>query len=262
MMAQILRLLSKRINSKLVASCVTSLLLAVTQAALAEYKQPPEQRSPSGYSQSTATRGMCDRSGEGPPLTVLAPHKHVGQTATVRPTFAWFVPNSRPLPMEFTLREYVPGSKPKLAQKMKVSLQSTPGIMKLTLPSDEPGLVMGKRYIWQVAISCDRNKPSKDLVANAEIEVVEMSPALKRQLSTTMDRLKMADFYASAGLWYDALREALGPAEDSRLREVASTLLEDLANLEQPERTQAKTTFSNNLRQIASTKRQQGSPRS
>lgn len=255
-MDQILRLLSKRINSKLVAICVTTLLLAVTPIALAKYNPPPDQTPPNGYSQSTATRGTCDGSGVGPPLTVLAPHKHVGQTASLHPTFAWFVPYSKPIAIEFTLHEYVPGSKPKLAQKMKIPLQSTPGIMKLTLPSDEPGLVMGKRYIWQVAISCDRNKPSKDLVANAEIEVVEMSPALKRQLSTTIARLKMADLYASAGLWYDALREALGPAEDSRLGEVASTLLEDLANLEQPERTQVERTHSDNLRQIASTKRQ------
>jgi len=46
-----------------------------------------------------------------------------------------------------------------------------------------------------------------------------MSPALKTALSTKMDRHEMVSLYAKAGLWYDALREALGSAD---LREIAS----------------------------------------
>jgi hypothetical protein len=167
--------------------------------------------------------------------------------------------------MEFTLYKYGPDSRPKLAQKLQ--LKSSPGIMELSLPRDKPGLVIGQRYLWQVAILCDPNYPSSDLVANAEIEVVEMPPDLKRALSTTSHRLEMADLYARAGLWYDALREALGPAENSRLGEVASMLLKDLAKLEEPKQPHVESQQSTNLRQIASSatkskeaSRQQGSP--
>lgn len=253
MMTKLQSLLKKCIDSRLVTSCVTTLLLSVPQAALAGYAPPPDQRPPSGQTTSSGTRGGCSGS-EGLPLTVLAPQKHVGQTASVHPTFAWFVPIS--IPMEFTLHEY--GSDAKLKVVHKISLQSSPGIMKLSLPEDKPGLVRGKRYLWQVAILCDRNHPSKDLVANAEIEVVETPPALKRQLSTTMDRLEIANLYARAGLWYEALREALGSAEDSRLGEAASSLLEDLAKLEEPEGTQVKSTHSGDLRQIAAKGREMG----
>lgn len=246
-MTQILWLLNKRIDSRLVTSCVLSLSMAVTPPALAEYKPPPDQRPPSGYTTSTGPRGGCEGSG-GTSLTVLAPQKHVGQTASVHPTFAWFVPDSKPLPMEFALYKYGPDSRPKLAHKLE--LKSSPGIMKLSFPKDKPALAVGQRYLWQVAILCDPNHPSSDLVAKAEIEVVEMPPTLKRALSTRMDRHEIIDLYAKAGLWYDALSEALETAENSRLGEVASTLLEDLAKLEEPEATQVGSRQSANLRQI------------
>jgi len=63
-----------------------------------------------------------------------------------------------------------------------------------------------------------------------------MSPALKTALSTKMDRHEMVSLYAKAGLWYDALREALGSAD---LRE-SFHAVKDLAKLEEPEATQVQ----------------------
>jgi len=57
--------------------------------------------------------------------------------------------------------------------------------MKLSCCRRKPGLAVGQKYLWQVAILCDPNYPS-DLVAKAEIEVVEMSPALKTALWIAM----------------------------------------------------------------------------
>ena len=253
-------LFNKRINSRLLPSLVTSLLLAVTPPALAGYQPPPGQRSPSGYTSTTGPRGGCEETG-GTSLTVLAPQHHVGQTASTHPTFAWFVPDSKPFPLEFTLYEFNSGRGPKLVQK--ISLQSSPGIIKLSLPQNKPGLAIGQRYLWQVAILCNPNYPSSDLVAKAEIEVVKMSPALKSALSTKTTRYEeIVDIYAKAGLWYDALREALGPAEDGGLRKVTSTLLEDLAKFEEIEATQVESRQSTNLRQIAKSELQQSSLRS
>ena len=244
-MIQLLRFLNQCIKNSLVTSCVLSLSLAVIPAALADYQPDPTQPPPKGNTTSSGPRGGCESIDE-PPLTVLAPHKHVGLTTSTHPTFAWFVPNSKPFPMEFTLFAYGPDNNLKLVQK--ISLKSSPGIMKLSLPKDKPGLALGQSYLWQVSISCNPNSPSSDVVAEAEIQVVEMSPTLKNALSATENRLERAKLYAEAGLWYNALSEALGSAENARLGQVASTLLEDLAKLEKPEDSQI-------LRELATSKR-------
>jgi hypothetical protein len=138
------------------------------------------------------------------------------------------------------LFEFDSNGKPALVQKL--DRMSSPGIMKLSLPEDS--LIGGQRYLWQVVISCDPNHPSTDLVTRAEIQVVEMPLSLKKALSVTREPLKRAELYAESGLWYDALGEALGATSDARQGEYASTLLEDLAKLEDPKQ-------SVNLRQIA-----------
>ena len=134
MMIQILWFLNKCIKAKLVTSCVLGLALVITPAVLAEYKPPSAQKPPSDYTPATLvkyeppadqkppsdyTRGGTAGSrdgceGEGIPVTALAPLSHVGQTASTRPTFAWFVPDSTTKPVEFRLYEYDSNGKPQL----------------------------------------------------------------------------------------------------------------------------------------------------
>ncbi len=171
------------------------------------------------------------------PLTVLASRNYVGRTISRHPTFAWFVPgDSASKPMQFTIYEWVPGGKPKEVHQM--SLQSSPGIMTLSPFSDsEPGLQLGKEYVWQVVINCDPDNPSGDLVSQASIEVVEIPAAVQRELNTAVNSAEKVNIYAKAGLWYNALGEALKLAEPSKLGEVGSTLLNDLAQSEAPKTT-------------------------
>ena len=245
MITQILWFLNKSITRRLITSCVLTVSLALTDAAQAEYKPRPDQPAPTPYTDSSGPRGGCNRRG-GLPLTVLAPVAHVGLTTSLHPTFAWFVPEKRPLPMEFTLYEFDSNNTPKFIQKLE--LQSSSGIMKLSLPENKSSLAVGKRYLWQVTIICNRNRPSQNLLARAEIEVVEMPGTLKSALSATSDRAAKANLYAEAGLWYDALHEALASATDGKLGKVAATLLADLAKFEPKQ--------SANLTQIASSDRQ------
>ncbi len=250
--------LNKRIKIKLVTSCALSLPLVVTPAALASRYEPGDQKPvprsirsdggttrayvpgdqkpvpPERRSGAGTTRGC---SGGGMPLTVLASRNYVGRTISQNPTFAWFVPpDSASKSMQFTIYEWVPGSKPKEFRKM--SLQSSPGIMKLSPFSDsEPGLQPGKEYLWQVVIHCDPDNPSGDLVGEASIEVVGMPATLQSKLNKAVNSVEKANIYAEAGLWYNVLDEALKLAQPSKLGEVGSTLLNDLAQLEAPQTT-------------------------
>jgi len=231
---KILYSFNTRLNSKLVSFCLTSLLLAYSSAALAGYKPPRTQRPPGGYTSTTGTRGGCEGMGE-TSLRLLAPTHHVGQTASIYPTFAWFVPETKSLPMEFRLYKYGSNNQPQLQNKW--NLPSEFGIMTLSLPKNQPGLKQGERYLWQVAILCDFNHPSNDLVATAEVDVVEMP----RVAAVEENTRKQVDVLASAGLWYDALGVALKTGE----RDALTELLTDLAALEQPTVTTVSTPKKN-----------------
>lgn len=132
--------------------------------------------------------------------------------------------------------EWVPSGKPK--EVRKISLQSSPGIMKLSpFSENELGLQPGKEYLLQVVIHCDPDNPSGDLVDEASIEVVKMPAAVQSKLNRAVNSVEKAKIYAEAGLWYDALNEALKLAQASKLEEVGSTLLKDFAKWEAPKTT-------------------------
>jgi hypothetical protein len=260
-MISIQGLLNKRINVKLVTSCVLGLALIVTPAALADYVPGDQKPVPSDRRSDGGTTRGC--SGGGMPLTVLASRNYVGRTISPHPTFTWFVPgDSASKPMQFTIYEWVPGGKPKEVRKM--SLQSSPGIMKLSpFSENEPGLQPGKEYSWQVVIHCDPDNPSGALVSEASIEVVGMPATFQSKLDKAVNSAEKANIYAEAGLWYNALDEALNLAQASKLGEVGSTLLNDLAQSEAPKTTpelppeerDAIAKWIKNLKQIADSAR-------
>ena len=234
MMILIQWFLNKRLNIKLVTICTLSLALIVAPV-VASYIPPKTQKPvpPQRRSDAGTTRGC---SGGGLPLTVLASQSYVGLTSQ-HPTFAWFVPgDSAAKPVQFTIYEWVPNGKPKAVRRM--SLQSSSGIMKLSpFSENELGLQPGKEFLWQIVIHCDPDNPSGDLVSEANIEVVEVPPTVQGELNKTVSSIERANIYARAGLWYDALGEALKLAKPTKLGEVGSTLLDDLVQSETPKTT-------------------------
>lgn len=231
-MIQIQWFLNKRINIKLATSFTLSLMLILAPAVMAVYEPSSEQKPvpKDRISDAGTTRGC---SGGDLPLTVLASRKYVGQTISSHPTLAWFVPHdSAAKPIEFIIYEWNYGGEPK--KVFKKSLQSLPGVMKLSpFSENEIGLQPGKQYLWQVIIHCDPDSPSGNLVSEASLEVVEVPPAtVQSKLNKATNSREKADIYAKAGLWYNALDEALKLAPASQLGELGSILLNDLAKLE------------------------------
>ena len=218
---------TKSCRQRSLTSCILTLFLLVPTTTFAAYKSPTNPsrpKSPTG-SNSTRTNGCIGTAQT--TLTVLAPLSHFGQTVSSQPTFVWFVPDAEPHEMEFSLYEYGVSGKGKLIKK--IQLQSSSGIMKLSLAKEKFSLSVGQKYLWQIALLCNPNYPSEDLVAKAVIEVVAIPPRLKDALSQTKEIIKQADLYAEAGLWYDALSLAL---QDPQNKAFSLNLLTQLSNLE------------------------------
>lgn len=220
------------LKTPLVLLWTLGVYLSTTAIAKAGYIPPPYSPPPDSPD-ATGTRGPCGGHGQTLlgnsqiSITILAPQTHVGQTVSTHPTMAWFVNDMQPFPMELHLYEDYGGGE---RQRLKVDLQSSPGIMTWTLPEQEPGLTVGQRYRWQVVLVCSANYYSNARVAGAAFDVVAPQADLTQALALAADPAIRSEIYAKQGLWYDALRETwrLDNARASRGR---LSLLADLVHL-------------------------------
>ena len=217
--------ISKKIGIKLLSSCMLTLMLADSViAAYTPPKKPSRPKDPVG-SNSTRTGGCSATSTAS--LTALAPISHIGQTVSQQPTFAWFVPDTKSYPMELIIYEYKSNDEREEVKSFKFLSQQ--GIMKFSIPKDEFSFSVGKKYRWQIALLCDTNSPSKDLFAEAELEVVPMPSNLANQIAQTTNSIQKAQIYAQDGFWYDAFAETLKSPQNKKFQ---LTLLEDVSDLE------------------------------
>lgn len=213
--------------------------------AIAEYKPPKKRSAPSGPITSTGTRSGCSGQSQ-TSLTALAPLQHVGQTVSSHPSFVWYVPDQEPRLLTFQLYQLSPAGKQLV---YSTQLQSSPGLMQMTLPKDQSGLSVNQRYSWQAVLFCDPNRPSTALLAGAEIDVVNMPASLSQVLASTQTPAERAQHYADAGFWYDALYE-VSQLPSGKLSEQQAALLQDLATLETAEGDNAVESQGQRLQQI------------
>ncbi|MDF5722478.1 MAG: DUF928 domain-containing protein [Rhizonema sp. PD37] len=243
---------TKSCVQKLFIGYILTLFLLVSTTTFAAYKpptNPSRPKSPTG-SNSTRTNGCIGTAQT--TLTALTPLSHFGQTVSSQPTFVWFVPDTEPHEMEFSLHEYGVSGKGKLIKK--IQLQSSSGIMKLSLSKEKISLSTGQKYLWQIALLCNKNNPSEDLLAKAVVEVVPKPPRLADALSRTKEIVKQADIYAEAGLWYDALSLAL---QEPQYKAFSLNLLTQLSNLEaEPNNTKDVQQHASQIKQIIAVERQ------
>ncbi|BAY60394.1 hypothetical protein NIES22_04530 [Calothrix brevissima NIES-22] len=222
-------LIRQFLTNKLLLSCTFILYLTLTTTAIATYKPPANPSRPRTPTGSNSSRTNECTGNQKTSLTALAPVGYMGQTVSLQPTFAWFVPNSPSRDIEFSLYEYGNGKPQKVEQTI---IQSSPGIMTYSLANKKISLAVGQKYVWQVALLCNPNHPSEDLIVKAEIEVVAIPTELKKQLAQTKEFRKRSNLYAEQGFWYDAIAETLNNAANK-----ASTfkLLAELSQLEKQE---------------------------
>jgi hypothetical protein len=134
-------------------------------------------------------------------LNLLTPSDHTARTTLSHPTFLWHISHATSTPLVFTLT--APHAKQPIFQKRLQANQA--GIMQLQLPADTVGLNQNQEYRWTVALVCSEKRPSQNINARAWIEMVEVSPELKRTLALSTDKTDMALAYTHSGIWYDGL---------------------------------------------------------
>lgn len=250
-MAQILCPLHKSLRNNLISCITLSLLLFIPPAALADKNNnnsddpPPQTRGTSGGS-----RG-CDIQTQAalksiPDIILLAPSQSYGQTLAHNPTFAWFVKNTSSWPIEFRLYEYdETHKKSRLVKEIKdENFKSFPGITVLSVPNLK--LSIGRRYLWQIELICDANRPSGNPFAIAAMKVVSPPPDLQKLLSQRPNVLTKANIYNQADLWYNTLEIALTSKDEPTLTQLRTSLLEKVATETKTEvREQTKLALTN-----------------
>lgn len=215
----------KFINIRFVISSILGLLWFLTPVAIADFK-PSDRKPASDYTRSGGSRG-CPSLGNEIPLTLLAPKTYIGYTASTHPTFVGYLSSSQEI--EFQIFEFVSNTNVRSLND-PIKQQTAPGIFQVSYPESYPKLTLGKKYFWQIAISC----PGGDLVERSEFIVVQMPSTLKNKLSTTTNSLQKANTYAAADFWYEALAEALKSAKPEKLGQVGSKLVQEFAKYESP----------------------------
>lgn len=216
--------------TKLLLSLFLFCSLFMINIVFATSPKGPEKPS----SPKNPTIGNGDRTGGGcaatkETLTVLTVLSQVyGKTVSTRPVFSWFVPDIKSYPMELYLYEYSENGYGKEIFE-KIPLESKFGIMNYTFSDEIPSLSVGKKYIWQIALICDKSNPSKDVIAEAVFEVVDIPENLKNQLERAKSNQERAKLYARFGFWYDALAEI---ENETKNREFQLSLLEKIKQSE------------------------------
>ncbi|NES25525.1 MAG: DUF928 domain-containing protein [Symploca sp. SIO3E6] len=172
------------------------------EALTIQFEPPPGKNKP-GQTAGGATRGQCSlqQQDSNKPLTLLTPANQEGLTIAERPTFFFYVPHASIEQAEFTLisqdEEY--------AYQTNFSLESKGGVFQFQLPAEAPPLEVGKNYQWSVALICDQQERTEDIVVQGQIKRTEANPNLFAQLKSATP-FQSAALYGKAGLWYDMVK--------------------------------------------------------
>ncbi len=185
--------------------------------------RPPRRGAPGGRI-GGATRGPMQ---EIPVMYALAPD-HLGLTAEAQPTLYWYISKPSEYPLELTIMDEN-GVNPEI--EMPIPSPNHGGIHDITFSAISFKLEKGKSYQWFVSLIIDADRRSKDVIAGGRIEWVDIPSEVTSSPPQTRAE-DLTKLYASAGLWYDAVR-SISHAIDSNpqntsLKLIRSSLLEQV----------------------------------
>lgn len=198
-----------------------------------QYFRPSNPSAPRSPHTTTGTRQGGCFAGDVTPQ-ILAPSKFVGLTATSQPTLTWLLPDDQPVPVELSLYELAAEVTPDPTDiydtKYLETVAYQPGLNQFLLPQ-ELALEPNKRYMWQLVLYCNPNRPSSALIYEAELEYMPMGASTQTELATAPSNVEKAKVFAGAGYWYDAIA-VLGAGQQTDTAEMRTNLFNDLTLLE------------------------------
>jgi len=214
-------------------------------------RPPADDPPPNTRGRSAGSRGCSVETAEPeaaseniPALILLTPASadspgELSKTLSTQPTFAWFNrAGNQAIETVFRLYEYDEAAQSYrlMVESRDEAIQNQAGIVVASVAAEKATLSVGSRYLWQVGLLCDRNRPSGDLFAEAEFEVISASPTLSNRLEEAAAPADRAALLTSEGLWYDALSlvftELSAPARDAvgdSMRPVREMLFEQVS---------------------------------
>jgi Domain of Unknown Function (DUF928) len=198
------------------ATCLT---IALPQPAIAQsfseriqgiFSRERSEGNASGRSRGGAIRSETTQSGG---LIPLVPSSSLGTTVEAYPSF-WFywspdaIPTgdrtSEPLSAEFILLDA--NQMPVLEQPIAVALPETAGIIRFQVPTNQPGLEVGRQYQWIFSVVVNPDMPSDDNSVSGWVERVATDAELSQQLAVTpvSDQYMI---YANHDIWQEMLTQ-------------------------------------------------------
>ena len=136
---------------------------------------PLDDLPPSTGGQSAGSRG-CGMTHQ-TPLQLLSPHIDGTPLETNTPTFTWYQGEQNPSDVEFRIYEYKGASKtPELVlELLNPSIELADGVATFHWPTQQNPLKNQGRYIWQVELVCNPNRPSGNIFADAPLIIGTLS---------------------------------------------------------------------------------------
>lgn len=161
----------------------------------------------SGRSRGGATRSQCSQIDKDN-LTALVPQDNGGLTTQEYPQFWFYLPfggNSQSPPATFRLLDEK--KKPVLTKPLLFSLPDKKGIVRMSIPSTEKPLLLGKRYQWYFKITCVNTQGSNtNISVNGWVKRVGASPELVQKIKQTGNQQQYIP-YAENNIWYETVSQ-------------------------------------------------------
>jgi hypothetical protein len=164
--------------------------------------QPPSSpmRRMGSPSRPTRTAGKCVKGNI--KLTALVPENKIGRTVSEYPLFFFYLPQTDAQLAEFVLQD----EKGKQIYQTTLKINNSSGVIGVSIPANQnvSPLEAGKNYRWSLALICDTEDRSADVLETGIVRRVELSADIRSQLEKAEPRQKTV-IYAQNGIWQDAL---------------------------------------------------------
>ena len=175
---------------------------APTRPGGPRFIQPIEDMLPGDLPLATGTRGGCvKKDNKQKDITPLVPENKIGRTISEYPVFFFYLPQTEAPLVEFVLQD-----ENNQIYQTTLKTNNSSGVISVSIPTNQnvSPLQVGKHYRWSVALICDPQDRSADVLETGIVRRVELSADIRSELEKADPRQK-AVIYAENGIWQDAL---------------------------------------------------------